>query len=1055
MGDTMRPIPFRELLRRIFEEYRSLNSIFGIPRMHFFEKQNRRRVRVFGDSCETPVGPAAGPHTQMTQNIVASYLCGGRFMELKTVQKLDSLEIEKPCIDARDEGYNTEWSTEFSLSQAYEEYIKAWILLHLVEQLFDRRLDASLPSFIFNMSIGYDLDGIKTEKMERYIEDMIDSSGNGFFRRCLDELSGVIEKGAFLHDTGLEDRVEKLKGLKTRISPRISPSVTLSTMHGCPPEEQEAICSYLLKEKKIDTYVKLNPTLLGYDRVRGILDGLGYDYLRLSRDSFSRDLQYDEAGAMLKRLTALAATEGREFGVKLSNTLGSINDQGVLPGDDMYMSGRALYPLTIRLAAVLSQDFDGKLPISYSGGANGWNVTKIFRTGIRPITLATDMLKPGGYMRMKEMALELETAEGWDAQEIEAKAVSDLADEAMKAGYTHKSFRGFDRIETKKALPLWDCYVAPCTVACPIGQDVPEYIRLVGEERCEEALDLIYEKNALPNITGYICDHQCMYNCTRLDYEGAVQIRGLKRAAAERGREGYFAGWTAPRKRGPKAAVVGAGPAGLSAAYFLAREGLEVTVFEKQPNAGGVVRNVIPHFRLPVEAIERDIEFIEKHGVKFRFGVEGGLGVEGLKAEGYEYLFFGIGAEKDNPLPLENAGAESRLRRSLDFLRDYRGNAKNLDLAGHVAVVGGGNTAMDSARAALSLDAVQRVTVLYRRSKAQMPADLEEYENAVKDGVEFRFLRNPERLSAGGTLTVRVMKLGEKDGSGRARPEKTEETESLSIDYLISAIGERVDTEALKAFGIPLGEDGFPVVDEERLETVRENVYLGGDAQSGPATVVRAIAAGRKAADDIARKAFGEARCRDVRSYFDEERVRQEVLSRKGALLTAKDEAAVGSDVVSAQAEARRCLECSAICNKCVEVCPNRANVVLPIGIGGSAGAKEDFSRKYQILHIDALCNECGNCAAFCPWEGKPYKDKFTIFSTRQDFDDSVNPGFLIEKDILHLRIEGIVQRCDIDGEGEISGAAADHDPASLDLCAAAVIRNVFQEFPYLLGERE
>ncbi|MFO7848916.1 MAG: putative selenate reductase subunit YgfK, partial [Spirochaetia bacterium] len=441
MGDLMRPIPFGELVKRIFDEYRQAGSVFGIPRIHFFKKQNDNWVGTFRDTCDTPIGPAAGPHTQMTQNIVASYLAGGRFMELKTVQKLDNLEIDKPCIDARDECYNTEWSTEFSLEKAYDEYVKAWIILHLLEEVFEPRLDPQSRSFIFNMSIGYDLEGIKTEKMDRYINDMIDSSNNELFNSYLDELKEILEKGEFLKGTGLEKRLDAVLGLEKRIPSAVSPTVTLSTMHGCPPDEQEAICRYLLTEKNIDTYVKLNPTLLGYEKVREILDTLGYNYLHVSRDSFDHDLQYNDAVAMLRRLIDTAEGKGKEFGIKLSNTLGSINDQGALPGDDMFMSGRALFPLTVNLAAALSEEFEGDLPISYSGGVNGFNAAELFETGIRPITLATDMLKPGGYLRMKEIALKLETSKGWDKGSIDPKAVRSLADKSLKAGYTRKHFR--------------------------------------------------------------------------------------------------------------------------------------------------------------------------------------------------------------------------------------------------------------------------------------------------------------------------------------------------------------------------------------------------------------------------------------------------------------------------------------------------------------------------------------------------------------------------------------------------------------------------------------
>lgn len=1051
MGDIMRPVPFKELIRRIFQEYAAQKSVFGIPSLHFFKKQNDKRITAFNDQCDTPMGPAAGPHTQMAQNIVASYLAGGRFMELKTVQKLDSLEIDKPCIDARDEGYNTEWSTEFSLEKAYDEYIKAWFILHLLEEVFETRLSDEKRSFIFNMSVGYDLEGIKTPKMDYFINSMIDASEHPLYAQYKQELQEFIVKaqagdnrgvaGGFLRGTGLEDRLGALVDLADRIPAEISPSVTLSTMHGCPPDEQEAICTYLLTEKKIDTYLKMNPTLLGYERVREILDGLGYTYLHLSRDSFAHDLKYDDAVGMVKRLMKLAKENGKIFGAKLSNTLGSINDQGQLPGDDMYMSGRALYPLTINLAAKLSEEFKGKLPISYAGGATAFNVDAIFSAGIRPITVATDLLKPGGYMRLKEMALKTEASDGWNSSSVDVEKVKNMAREALQADYSRKDFRGTDRISTGEPLPMFDCYVAPCRTACPINQDVPEYIRLAGEGRYDEALDVIYERNALPNITGYICDHQCMYNCTRLDYEGAVKIREMKRIAAENGWQKYIDKWSKPeKKRSGKAAVIGAGPAGLSAAYFLAREGFDVTVFEKHANAGGVVRNVIPHFRLPVAAIEKDIEFVKAHGVDFQFSANPHMTRDDLRSQGFTYIFLGIGAEKDNPMQLD--GGADRVLKSLDFLWDYRNTPESVKLGKHVVVVGGGNTAMDSARAATKVDGVESVTVLYRRAFEQMPADLEEYENAVKDGVVFKFLRNPEALDADGTLSVRVMELGEKDSSGRARPVKTDKTETVKVDNLITAIGEKVDTDALAAFGVPLGDDGWPTVNAESLETGAENVYLGGDAQSGPSTVVQCIAAGRKSADAITRKEDANWRRANRVPKFKADEIRQEILPRKGSIIRTDNVQASGSDDVFAQHEAVRCLQCSYICNKCVEVCPNRANMVVSVPRGTG------FDQDQQIIHLDALCNECGNCASFCPWEGKPYKDKFTVFNMKEDFDASDNPGFIVAGETAYVRVNDGVQELPLEENGAVP-------ERTLDPRVAALIETIVHKHAYLLGEVE
>ncbi|MGL6153164.1 MAG: putative selenate reductase subunit YgfK, partial [Aeromonas sobria] len=512
MGDIMRPVPFKNLLTRIFAEYKESQSIFGIPATQIYRKQDERKIKVFGETCETPIGPAAGPHTQLAQNIVTSWLTGGRFIELKTVQILDRLELEKPCIDAEDECFNTEWSTEFTLPKAFDEYLKAWFALYLLEEVFDPRLEGEAKSFIFNMSVGYNLDGIKQPPMQQFIHSLKDASQSPKFAEYQQVLRELVADPQFIAELGLASRRDRLQQLADRIPADMVHGLTLSTMHGCPPNEIEAICRYMLEEKGLNTFVKLNPTLLGYPRVREILDTCGFDYIGLSEESFDHDLKLDQAKGMLVRLLALGAEKGLTFGVKLTNTLGTINRKGALPGDEMYMSGRALFPLSINVAAVLSRAFDGKLPISYSGGASKFNISDIFETGIRPITMATDLLKPGGYLRQIECLKEIDASGSWGMSQVDVAKLEALAAKALTMDYTQKEWKSEDRIEVGGGLPLTDCYVAPCVTACAVHQDIPEYIRLMGEGEYVAALELIYQRNALPAITGHICDHQCQYN---------------------------------------------------------------------------------------------------------------------------------------------------------------------------------------------------------------------------------------------------------------------------------------------------------------------------------------------------------------------------------------------------------------------------------------------------------------------------------------------------------------------------------------------------------------
>lgn len=1058
MGDRMRPVPFEELIERVFSEYRNHGTVFGIHKEDFFRPSGKHSITVFGQKCATPLGPAAGPHTQLAQNIISAYMVGGRFMELKTVQIMDHLEIAKPCIDARDEGHNVEWSTEYTLEKAYDEYLKAWFAVHLIQAAFTGKAES--PDFIFNMSVGYNLEGIKQPKMQTYIDNMIDATRSPLFAEYKARLKNIIEEEDLLEGSDLEGHEKALKGLEERISANICPSVTISTMHGCPPKEIEAICSYMLTEKKLNTFVKLNPTLLGYDKVREILDSTGFTHVGLRRESFEHDLQYVDALAMLHRLVDLARKEGLGFGVKLTNTLGNINDGSVLPGDEKYMSGRALLPISTTVAARLSEEFGGKLPVSYSGGCTIFSVKDIFDTGIRPITMATDMLKPGGYARMARMAEKLEKeSRTWGKTDIDVEAVKELSNNARKAYYSQRDFRGERQAKVNDELPIFDCYVSPCMQACPIHQNIPDYVSLVGEGRYAEALGIIYEENALPNILCNICDHQCQLHCARMDYEGAVHIRDMKKIAVEKGTNDYLSQWQRPQAPADvKAAVIGAGPAGLAASFFLARSGFDTTVFEKASNAGGVVANIIPKFRIDPKAVQADIDHIKDHGVKFAFNCKmEDVTVKALKDAGFDYIYYAIGSEKDNLIKVE--GDRSKVIAALEFLEGFHDEGKALDLGKHVVVTGGGNTAMDAARAAKRVAGVEDVTVVYRRTEREMPADPEEYRMALDDGISFIFLANPASIN-GGKLTCTKMALGEPDASGRRRPVETKETIDLDCDTLITAIGEHADTDALKWLGVPVTDKGWPKVNKDTNETEVPGVYAIGDV-NGPSTVVKCIASARKAVEATIDKVFDEIKDAEIpqesqteleeqtqeeaedEAYIEaEENFFKDVQFRKTHLCT--DCKACGqcknADEYAVQ-EAKRCMDCTYYCNKCVDVCPNRANVAIDMRFS------EYTDDPFQILHLDAFCNECGNCASFCNHMGRPYKDKFTLFSRLDDFKDSTNSGFYVEADKVLVRLDGETTECRIDGDGNLVGEVPD--------LVRDLIEQVFISYDYLLTRVE
>ena len=964
MSDKMIPIPFKNLVNWMLEEYKQTQTIFGISEVKFFHKKNKQQIRLFGEAMDTPVGPAAGPHTQLAQNIIASYLSGSRFFELKSVQIMDELELPKPCILAEDECYNTEWSTELPIMGAFNEYVKAWFALHILQKEFFNQSDRG---FMFNMSVGYDLEGIKSPKVEQFIEGLKDASQTPIFKECMASL---------LEQTYQFEKVDR--AFIEQISPKICTSITLSTMHGTPPQDIEAIIKYLISEKKLHTFVKMNPTLLGYEYVRNTFDKMGYKYIQIKEESFTHDLQFNDGVEMLKRLKVFAKEKQKDFGVKMSNTLPVRITKSELPGEEMYMSGRSLYPLTINLAYKLAAELEGDLKISFSGGADAFNIERIFETGIQPITVATTLLKPGAYLRFKQMAELLDplmtdqTSDRLDMAKLKALAESSLED----ANHLKEKKDMVNR-KTELKLPVLDCFIAPCTVGCPIEQDVPKYLRLVGEGRYEEAFDVIVSKNPFPFITGTICTHNCMTKCTRLDYDESVHIRGQKLVAAEKGFDAYMQKIPELKpKSSAKVAVIGAGPAGLAAAYFLAKGGMEVTVYDKREKAGGTVEYVIPDFRISREAIIKDIKLIERMGVQFKFGVDPNTPVAEYKARGYQYVFIAIGAGKTNDLSIE--GETELVMGAIPFLEAFNANKDALKLGKNVAVVGGGNSAMDSARAALRVKDVEKVYIVYRRTKDYMPADKEELHYAQRDGVIFKELLAPVSLSKG-VLKCQTMELGQPDASGRRRPvAKAGEFEELPIDTVLSAIGELIDYQWLRTNGVEVSEKGIISVNEETLETDVENVFLGGDALVGPWTVVGAAKHGTIVAKAILEKEQLE---------FKQEFTSEISLNNEKQLLEIAKKKGVMQPVADHELESVRCLECNKVCNICAEVCPNRANLMIPVNGKG-------LTNMNQILHVDGMCNVCGNCATFCPYSSEPYKVKLTLFWTEKDFMDSPNQGF-------------------------------------------------------------
>ena len=511
MSEKMYPIPFKSLMNWIVTEYARESEIFGVHTPYY---ATGKTLPIFGETIETPFGPAAGPNSQLAQNIIAAYFAGARFFEVKTVQKMDGEElarcVPRPCILAADEGYNQEWSTELEVPQAQNEYIKAWCALKVLSRVYGL---GSPDGFVFNMSVGYDLEGIKGEKVNSYIDNMMDASNTAQFKECLAVLTELFPEE---------------KDFIAAISPRVSRSVTVSTLHGCPPQEIERIASYLLTEKGLHTFVKCNPTILGYKTARTILDSMGYDYIVFDEHHFNEDLQWADAVPMFERLQALADSRGLEFGLKLSNTFPVDTTRNELPGTEMYMSGRSLFPLTIEMCSRISRQFNGKMRISFAGGAEFFNCDKLFAAGIWPITVATTILKPGGYNRLAQMVEKTEKLPYHAFNGTDSAAISDMSAASHSDFHHLKPIKPLPARKSEDKVPLIDCFTAPCKGGCPIHQDIPEYMELVRRGLYGPALKLITEKNPLPFLTGTICAHRCQNKCSRNFYDESVHIRDTK-----------------------------------------------------------------------------------------------------------------------------------------------------------------------------------------------------------------------------------------------------------------------------------------------------------------------------------------------------------------------------------------------------------------------------------------------------------------------------------------------------------------------------------------------
>ncbi|MFH2060343.1 MAG: FAD-dependent oxidoreductase [Pseudomonadota bacterium] len=481
---------------------------------------------------------------------------------------------------------------------------------------------------------------------------------------------------------------------------------------------------------------------------------------------------------------------------------------------------------------------------------------------------------------------------------------------------------------------------APCRLTCPAGLNVQGYVQMVKEGKYKESLEIIMEQLPLPGVLGRVCPHECEDACRRCQVDEPIAIRDLKRLAADSYDPRKIEIKCAP-KIGKKVAIIGSGPAGLSAGYHLARKGVDATIFEALPKAGGMLRVGIPDHRLPPEVLDADIEVVTNLGVELKLNTVLGkdITVDGLMSGGYDAVFLGLGAHKGISLGIPGEELDG-VRQGVDFLRELNLTGKT-KVGKKVGIIGGGNVAIDVARAAVRLGA-EEVTILYRRTRKEMPAWEEEICAAEDEGTQITYLAAPQKVieENGCIKALRVIKmeLGEPDASGRRRPVPVPGSEyDIEIDQLIPAIGQRPDLSGLeKIAGVKISKWDTTQVHPVTLVTDMEGVFAGGDVQTGPSVAIAAIAAGMEAAESIFRYLTGQdmEAGREITTNENPEfrpipkDMAAQSRYKMPELAVAKragnfDEVELGYGQDEGKKEAARCLNCGycSECLQCVDAC--------------------------------------------------------------------------------------------------------------------------------------
>jgi putative selenate reductase len=677
---------------------------------------------------------------------------------------------------------------------------------------------------------------------------------------------------------------------------------------------------------------------------------------------------------------------------------------------------------------------------------------------MQTVTSCSDLLKTGGYLRLLQYAENLDDAMARsgaasldDFRTMTQPGLEDYAKRTVTDSQYVKDSFDTAHTKTSRELNYFDCIAAPCITECPLRQKVPQYMRAVQIGDDAEALRIVRADNPLPCALGRACDHLCESTCVRNHLDEPLAIRSIKRFISDLEVSPVAERATQSLQR--RVAIVGAGPGGLAAARELAAAGCDVEVFEQHDYAGGMMGGAVPSYRLPGAILDRDIKPLDDLGVRFHYGAQAGrdFSLQQLRRDGFDAIVIMVGAQLGKSLGLEQEDCKGVVD-ALEFLRQARED-EPVHLGKRIGVIGAGDTAIDCALVARRLSGGE-VCLVYRRTVDQMPADRDEIAQLLEEGVEVIEMCKPQRLLAGdGTLRGLVCRRteyrGDRDATGRKVPHEVPDSEfEMQFDTLIVAISQATALDFLDGVAIELNEDGFIRADPRSFETSLPGVYAGGDvANEGPASIVKAAAAGKAIANAILKRE--ERTAGPARTKIDTATVLRRRSNRTWRIHAPRlpladrqgfDEVQQTYDAEQARAEASRCLDCDVYCSLCVGVCPN-----LALQTYESASENSAARQRYQVAVIADLCNECGNCTTFCPTAGSPWRDKPRLYLDRTAFEAEHDNAFMVFRDGDTWSMDARYQ-----GETHHLHAGSTEDTAGLFASMSVLLDGIASSTPHL-----